>query len=148
MWIEVELLSHLRTHLSRITVNGLTTTNHNVRHTDLADSLRKGITGGKGIGTGKGAVSQQITAIGTAIKAFTNHLRGTGRTHGEDMDGRTGILFFQSERLFKRIQVFGVKDGGQRGTIHRTFGSHGILTHVAGVGHLLCKHNNFQTHCL
>ena len=53
---------------------------------------------------------------------------------------------FQTQRLFERIQVFGIKDGWQSCTIDCALGSHSILTHISGIGYLLGKYNNFQTH--
>ena len=34
--------------------------------------------------------------------------------------------------------------GRQRRAVDRPFGRHRILTHVAGIGHLLCQYNDFQ----
>jgi hypothetical protein len=56
------------------------------------------------------------------------------------------MLFFQTEGLLQGIQIFGIEDGGQCGAVDSTFGGHGILAHISGVGYLLGKYNNVQTH--
>ena len=53
-------------------------------------------------------------------------------------------LVLQSERHFEGVQIFGIEDCRQSGAVDRPFGRHRILTHVAGIGHLLCQYNNFQ----
>lgn len=60
------------------------------------------------------------------------------------MNRRSVGAVFKRERHFERIEIFGIEDGRQRRAIDRPFGGHRILTHVAGIGHLLCQYNNFQ----
>ena len=144
--VQVELLCHLRAHLGRVAVNGLTASDDDIGHTDLADSLAEGVARGQRVGTGKGAVSEQISVVGPAEKALADHIRGTRRSHRQDRNRRSGMLFFQSQRLFQRIEVLGVENGRQSGTVHRSLRRHGIRPHVSGVGYLLGKYYNFQTH--
>ena len=59
---------------------------------------------------------------------------------------RTGVLLLQTQGLLKSVEIFRIKDGRQSGTVDCALGSHRVLAHIAGVGYLLGKHNNFQTH--
>ena len=45
---------------------------------------------------------------------------------------------------FERIQIFGIEDRRQRRAVHRALGGHGVLAHVAGIGHLLCQNDNVE----
>ncbi len=56
------------------------------------------------------------------------------------------MSILELKRLLKRIQVLGVEDCGQGGTVDGAIGLHRIFTHVAGVWHLLGQHNDIQTH--
>ncbi len=55
-------------------------------------------------------------------------------------------MLFEAQRLFESVQIFGVKDCGQRSAIDRAFGCHRILAHISCVRNLLCKYYDFQTH--
>ena len=140
---KTEFLSHLRPHLRGIAVDGLP-----ARHDDIGLYLgqrpRKGIGGGEGIRTGKCPVRKKVSAVGTAEHGIAYDIRSTQRPHGQDIYRTPFAHVLDGQCLFERIQVFGVEDGRQGGTVHRTVGLHGILAHVARVGNLLGEYNYFQ----
>ncbi len=140
---QAQLLGHLRSHLSRITVDSLTS-RHDQIVAHLAQRARQSVRRSQSIRTRKLAVGKQITAIGTAEHRLTDDVGGAERAHGQNMHRRPGTLLLQAQCQLEGIQIFGVENGRQRRTIHRTFGSHGILTHIAGIGHLLGQNNDFQ----
>ena len=82
--VEAQLLSHLRTYLSGITVDSLTTTNHDVYIANLLDGSSQRIRGSKGIGTSEETVGQQPARISATIKSLTDNFTCTRRTHRED----------------------------------------------------------------
>ena len=138
-----QLLGHLRPHLRRIAVNRLTACDDH-GGTDFAQRARQRIGGRQRIGTRELAVGQQITAVGAAEHGVADDVGCTRGAHGQDMHGRTLRLVLQSERHFEGVQIFGIEDCRQSGAVDRPFGRHRILTHVAGIGHLLCQYNDFQ----
>ena len=84
-----------------------------------------------------------FTAISICfIGSFADYLGGAGQTHGEHGDGRTGERIFQAQSLLKGVEIFGVEDGGEGGAIDSAVFLHGIFSHIAGVGHLLCENND------
>ena len=145
---ETELLGYLRTYLCRVAVDGLATTDNHIGTANLLDGCGQGVRGGQRVGTGKESVSKQPACVCTAVKTLSDDFCSTGRTHGQDAHGRTGVLFFQAQCLFQGIQVFGVKDCGQCGTVNCAFGGHRVFTHIPCVGYLLGKYDDFQTHSL
>ncbi len=82
--VEAQLLSYLRTYLSGITIDGLTTTNHDVYVAYLLDGGSQCVRSCEGIGTSEETVSEQPTGICTTIKSLTDNLTCTWRTHRED----------------------------------------------------------------
>ena len=54
----------------------------------------------------------------------------------------TRMLLFQSESLLQGIQIFGIEDSRQGGTVHCALGSHRILAHITSVWHLFSQNNN------
>ncbi len=48
------------------------------------------------------------------------------------------------ESHFECVEIFGIEDSGKSGTVDRTLRSHGILAHVARVGHLLGQDYDFR----
>ena len=146
--VEAQLLSHLRTHLSRVTIDGLTTTNDDINVANLLDGRGEGVAGSERVGTCEQAVGQEPARVGTTVEALADDLTSTGRTHREHAHRATGVLLFQTQCLFERIQIFRIKNCGQCSAIHRSFGSHCVLAHITGVWHLLGQHNDFQCHIL
>ena len=146
--VQVELLRYLRAYLGRIAVDGLAAANDDVGHADLADGHGERIARSQRVGAGEGAVGQQVAVIGSAVESFADDFSGAGRAHGQDADRRAGMLLLKAQGLFERIEVFGVKDRRQSCAVDRPFGGHGVLAHIARIGHLLCEHYYFQTHCL
>ena len=144
--VETQLLGYLRTYLGGITVDGLTTSDNDIYIAYLLDGCSQCIRGSQGIGAGKQTVGKQPSGIGATIEALTDYLAGTGRTHGEHTYGAAGILLFQTQSLLKGVQVFGVEDSGQRGTVYSAFCGHRVFAHISCVWYLLCKYNNVQTH--
>ncbi len=69
---------------------------------------------------------------------------GALRPHGKHVHRGALDAILQREGDLQRIEVFGIEDGRQSRTVDRPFGGHGVLAHVAGVGHLLGQHNDFQ----
>ena len=141
-----EFLSHLRTYLRRIAVDCLTTADYEVEVADFAHGASQCIRGSQRVGSGKSTVGEQIAAVGAAKETFANDVGCAGRTHREQFHRRSGIFFFELKRLFERVQVFGIKDGGKGGAIDGAVGFHGIFPYVSGIRHLLGKYHNFQTH--
>jgi len=45
------------------------------------------------------------------------------------------------KRRFQRVEVVGVKNGGQGGAVDRAFGGHCLTGNILGVRHLFDKHN-------
>ena len=135
-------MSHLRTHLGGVTVDGLTTTDNDVNITNFLDGSGQRIRGGQRISTGKQTVGQQPACVGTAIESLADNLTSTRRTHGEHSNSRARMLLFQAQRLLQGIQIFGVEDSGQSSTVDSTFGCHRVLAHISCVGYLLGKYNN------
>ena len=90
------------------------------------------------------AAGQQVTIVGSAEQTFAYHVSGTRRAHGEDGYCGARILIFNHQSLFQGVQIFGVEDGWQRGTVDRSLGCHGIFTHISCVWYLLGKHNDFK----
>ena len=145
---DAQFLGHLRAYLSRIPVDGLTAAYDQVEILDLADSGGQCVGGGQRIGTGKSAVGQQIPSVRTAEESFADDVGGTGRTHGQQGNRRSGVRVLDAERLFERIEVFGVENSRQGGTVDGAVGLHGILAHIPGIRDLLGQYYDFQTHCL
>ena len=108
----------------------------------MLDGRSQGIGGSQCVGTGKGAVGEEITAVGSAIDGFPYHFGSTSGPHRHDGDGGAGELVFQSQSLLEGVEVLGIEDGRQRAAVDGAFGSHGIGADVARVGHLLGKHYN------
>jgi len=98
----------------------------------------------EGIRTGECPVRKKVSAVGTAEHGIAYDIRSTQRPHGQDIYRTPFAHVLDGQCLFERIQVFGVEDGRQGGTVHRTVGLHGILAHVARVGNLLGEYNYFQ----
>jgi hypothetical protein len=48
--------------------------------------------------------------------------------------------------LLQGVQVFGVEDRGQCGTIDSTLRRHSVRAYVSCIRYLLSKHNDFETH--
>ena len=110
--IEAQLLSHLRTHLSRIAINGLTTSNDYVHIANLLDGSGEGVRSGQRVGTGKETVGQEPTRISAPIKSLTDNLSCTWRTHRQYSYSRSWMLLLQAKSLLQGIQIFGIEDGG------------------------------------
>ena len=141
--VQAQLLSHLRSYLSRVAVDSLTTADDEIDiRADMLDGSSEGIARGQGVGTCEGAVGKQIAAIGTSVHRFANYFGSTARAHRDDGDGRAWELVFQSQGLLEGIEVLGIENGRQRATVDGTFGCHGIRTDVARVGYLFGKYNN------
>ena len=149
--VQAQLLGYLRTHLSGIAIDSLTTANHHIHMPDflvnLLDGFGKKISSGQGVGTGTLTVGKQPTTVGSAIEALTNDLTGTRGTHRYHTHlDVVGISVLDAESLLQGVQVLGVEDGRKCGTVDRTLCSHGILTHVSRVRYLLGKYYNVQLH--
>ena len=108
--------------------------------------MREHVGRGEGVGAAHSAVGEEDAGIRAAVKPLTEHFGRLGQAHGEHRDGRAGMGFFQTKRQFERIEVVGIDDGRQCCAIDGTLRRHRIFAHIAGVGYLLGKYNNFQTH--
>ena len=86
--VEAELLSDLRTHLGRISVDGLATAKHDVDVADflvdLLNGLGQEIRGGEGVSARTLAVGEQPAAVGATVESLADDLSGTWRTHSDD----------------------------------------------------------------
>ena len=139
---DVEFFSDLGHYLSGVAVDCLAAAEDDVVVADFADGLRKGIRSSKGVGTAESAVGEDNAAVGATEDSFANNFGRFGQSHGEDGDSRAGVSVFEAERLFEGIQVFRVEDSGEDGAVDSTVFLHSIFAYVAGVGHLLSKHND------
>ena len=145
--VEPQLLGHLGTHLCGVTVDGLTAADDEVGIGHyMLDGCGQGIAGGQGVGSCKSTVGEQIASVRTAVHGFSDYLGRTAGTHGDDDDGGAGVLVLQAQCLLQSVQILGIEDGRQCRAVDRALWCHGIGTHVACVGDLLGKYNNFQIH--
>ena len=97
--VQAQLLSYLRTYLSGITIDSLTTTDNDIYVANLLDGSSQSVRGSEGIGTSKQTVGEQPTRIGTTIKSLTDDFTCTWRTHREDSYCRARILLLETKSL-------------------------------------------------
>ena len=107
---ESQLLGHLRTYLSGVAIDSLTASDDDVVLAYLADGCREGIRCSQGVGTGKGAVGEQVATVSAAKHTFAHNLCRAGRAHREHLDRSTRILFLEAQGLLQGIQILGIED--------------------------------------
>ena len=73
-------------------------------------------------------------AVGTAVHCLTDDFGGTGQTHGQQCNRRTGIGVFDAECLFEGVQILRVEHGRKGCTVHGTLWSHCVRSDIACVG--------------
>ena len=140
---KAELLGHLRTHLRRVAVDGLTACENHVGG-DLLQRARKGVGGGQRVRAGELAARKQVAAVGPAEHRVADDVGGALRTHRKDMNRGTRHTVLEPQGGFERIEVLGIEDGRKRRAVDRPFGSHRVLAYVAGIGNLLGQNKNFE----
>ena len=111
---------------------------------DHFQRARERVRRGEGVRTGELAARKQIAAVGPAEHGVADNVGGALRTHRKDMNRGAFGAVFQRERHFERIEILRIEDGRQRRAVDRPFGGHRILTHIAGIGHLLGQYDNFK----
>ena len=84
--------------------------------------------------------------VSATIERLTDDLCSTGRTHGEYGDTAVGVLLLDAERLLERIQILGVKDSVEGGTVHSAVSLHSIFADITCVGDLLGKYDDIFDH--
>ena len=143
---EAELFCNLRTDLCGIAVDSLAATENDVVVANLLDGLGERVARSESISTTERAVRHHETFVGTAVQSFADNFGRLRETHRQHRNGGTRELVLQTKGLLQGVQVFGVEDRGQCGTIDGSLLRHGIGTHVSCIRYLLCKHNDFKTH--
>ena len=141
---EVEFFGHLGAYLSGVAVDGLAAAEDDVDLAQLAYGLREGIGGGQGVGACKAGVAEDEAVVGATGAGVFDNLGGTLRAHGDDGDMAAGHAVFDLQGHLECLEVFGVEDGGQGGTVDGAVGVHGVSAHVVCVGHLLGKYHYFE----
>ena len=141
----MQLLSDLGTHLSGITVDGLTASQDDIVLLDAVgiDSGGNDLGGSVGVGTAELTGGDQNAFVHAHGHQLTQHALGGRRTHGERHD-LAAQLILQSQSGLDSVQVIGVDDGLHGRTIQRTIGIDSDF--AAGVGNLL--YGNQNLHCL
>lgn len=139
---QTEFFSNLRSNLCGVAVNSLSASKNKVYLAHFFDGLGEGVGGGKGVGSAEYSVSENNAAVRTTENSFTDNFACARKTHCEDVDCRAGIGVLDAERLFKGIEILRVEDGGESGAVDSAVLLHCIFAHVAGIGYLLCEHND------
>ena len=143
---EVEFFGDLGANLGGIAIDSLAAADDQIILADLGNSSAQSVRSGEGIRPCESSIGEDDTSVGAAIHTFTNDFSGTSRTHREESHLRAGILFFKFQGLFEGIEILGVEDGGESGTVDSTILLHSILTDIASVGHLFGQNDDIKTH--
>ena len=136
-------LSHLRSDLSGITVNGLLAADDKVHILDLLHSRRKDTGGGKGIRAADGSVIDVNAEVSSQCICVQQNLLCVRRPHGQ-CNHFAAQLLPDLHALFNCKFIERIQNGGSLITNQSTGLRIDLDFH--GVGYLFYTHNNF--HCV